>query len=142
MEGDTAPFMGPAIGFALSHIAHSGAVADAAAAFGVFTALGLGMAAPLLLVLAIPRLARRLPKPGGWMVVLRQALGFPMMATVIWLAFVLAGLRGSGALVSLLEGLLAAAVGGWAWGRWGGMDKPIRRGWSRASWPSPSSRAP
>ena len=134
--------MGPAIGFALSHIAHSGAVADAAAAFGVFTALGSGMAAPLLLVSAIPRLARRLPKPGGWMVDLRQALGFPMMATVIWLAFVLAGLRGSGALVSLLEGLLAAAFGAWAWGRGAEWTSRYARGWSRASWPSPSSRAP
>lgn len=122
----TAPFMGPAIGYALSQDAYAGSAANAAMALGVFTALGLGMAAPLLVVSALPGLARRLPKAGGWMIVLRQALGFPMMATVVWMAFVLSGLAGSSALVALLEGLLAAALGAWAWGNWGRIEKPWR----------------
>ncbi|MGA2546509.1 MAG: thioredoxin family protein [Rectinemataceae bacterium] len=114
----TAPFMGAAVGYALSH--------NAAVALGVFTALGLGMAAPMLALSAVPGLARLLPKPGAWMVTFRQVLGFPMMAAVVWMAFVLAGLSGASAMVSLLEGLLAAGMGAWAWGTWGRFDRPVR----------------
>jgi thiol:disulfide interchange protein len=112
----TAPFMGVAIGYALSH--------GTAAALGVFSFLGLGMAAPLLALSAFPALARRLPKPGPWMLRFRQALGFPMMAAVVWMAFVLAGLGGASALISLLEGLLAVGLGSWLWGIFGGVDRP------------------
>jgi thiol:disulfide interchange protein DsbD len=114
----TAPFMGAAVGYALSH--------NAAVAFGVFTALGLGMAAPLLALSAVPGLARLLPKPGAWMATFRQVLGFPLMAAVVWMAFVLSGLGGVSALVSLLEGLLAAGMGAWVWGTWGRFDRPAR----------------
>ncbi len=114
----TAPFMGVAVGYALSQ--------GAAAALGVFSALGLGMAAPLLAISALPGLARRLPKPGAWLPRFRQILGFPMMAAVIWMAFVLAELRGASALLALLEGLLAAGLGAWVWGNWGGLDRRRR----------------
>jgi thiol:disulfide interchange protein DsbD len=114
----TAPFMGAAVGYALSH--------NAAVALGVFTALGLGMAAPFLALSAVPGLARLLPKPGAWMPIFRQILGFPMMAAVVWMAFVLAGLSGAFAMVSLLEGLLVAGMGAWLWGTWGRFDKPAR----------------
>ena len=114
----TAPFMGVAVGYALSH--------NAAVAIGVFTALGLGMAAPLLAVSAIPGLARRLPKAGAWMVTFRQILGFPMMAAVVWMAFVLTGLGGSPALLSLLEGFVALGLGAWVWGTWGRFDRSTR----------------
>ena len=120
----TAPFMGAALGYALLQDAYAGPTAGAAASLGVFTALGLGLAAPLLCISALPGLARRLPKAGVWTAVLRQALGFPMMASVVWMAFVLSGLGGPAALVSLLEGLLTAAIGAWAWGRWGRPDMP------------------
>lgn len=114
----TAPFMGVAVGYAVSH--------NTASALAVFTALGLGMSAPLLAISAFPGLARRLPRAGSWMAVFRQALGFPMMAAVVWMAFVLAGLRGAAALVALLEGLLAAGLGAWAWGTWGGLQRSGR----------------
>jgi len=114
----TAPFMGVAIGYALSH--------GTAAAFGIFTALGLGMAAPLFAISALPGLARRLPRSGPWMLRFRQALGFPLMAALVWMAFVLSDLAGARALLSLLEGLLAAGLGAWLWGSWGGPDR--RRG--------------
>jgi len=110
--------MGAAVGYALSH--------NAAVAFGVFTALGLGMAAPLLALSAVPGLARLLPKPGAWMATFRQVLGFPLMAAVVWMAFVLSGLGGVSALVSLLEGLLAVGLGAWVWGTWGSFDRPAR----------------
>jgi thiol:disulfide interchange protein DsbD len=114
----TAPFMGVAVGYALSH--------NAAVALGVFTALGLGMAAPLLAISAIPGLARRLPKAGAWMVTFRQILGFPMMAAVVWMTFVLAGLGGVSAVLSLLGGLLSAGMGAWVWGTWGRFDRSGR----------------
>ena len=114
----TAPFMGAALGYALSR--------PLPVVFGVFTALGVGMAAPYLILAAAPRLASRLPKPGPWMETLRQVMGFPMLAAVIWMLFVLSGLAGGTAVIALLAGLLAAGIGAWAWGRWGGIDRSRR----------------
>jgi len=112
----TAPFMGIAVGYALSH--------SPMAALGVFTALALGMAAPYVLLSAFPGLLARLPKPGAWMQTVRQVLGFPMMAAVIWMVFVLTGLAGSSAVIALLAGMLVAGVGAWIWGTWGALSRP------------------
>jgi thiol:disulfide interchange protein len=114
----TAPFMGVAIGYALAN--------PPGMAMAVFTGLGLGMAAPMLVLSAAPRLLHRMPKPGPWMQTLRQALGLVMMAAVLWMLFVLAGLSGAQGLIACLAGMLAAAVGAWTWGRWGGLER--RRG--------------
>lgn len=76
----SAPFLGTAIGFALSR----GAVEIAV----VFLVMGLGLAAPYLLVAALPGLAGALPRPGPWMVWLRRVLGLALIATAIWLATV------------------------------------------------------
>lgn len=114
----TAPFMGVAVGYALSH--------SSAAAFGVFTALGIGMAAPYVMLSAFPVLLARLPKPGAWMQTLRQILGFPMMAAVIWMVFVLAGLASMGGVVALLAGMLVAGIGAWVWGTWGTVSHSTR----------------
>jgi thiol:disulfide interchange protein DsbD len=106
----TAPFMGAAIGYALS--------ASAAVTFAVFTALALGLAAPYVALTLHPAWTRWLPKPGAWMEVLRQAVAVPIFATVIWLAWVLAGAYGAGALAALLSSFLLLAVAGWFLGRW------------------------
>jgi thiol:disulfide interchange protein/DsbC/DsbD-like thiol-disulfide interchange protein len=111
----TAPFMGSALGFALTQ--------PPASAFLVFSALGVGMAAPSLVLSASPRLLARVPKPGPWMDTLKQALGFLMVATVVWLGSVLAALAGAGALTALLAALAAAALGAWIYGRWGGLQR-------------------
>ena len=89
--------------------------------FAVFTALGIGMAAPYLVLSAFPGLTARLPKPGPWMETLRQIMGFPMLAAVIWMVFVLSALAGGSSVIVLLSALLAAGIGAWAWGRWGGI---------------------
>ena len=65
----TAPFMGAAIGYALSQ--------SAAVTFAVFTALALGLAAPYVALTLQPAWTRFLPKPGAWMEVLRQAVAVP-----------------------------------------------------------------
>ncbi|MBW3656156.1 MAG: thiol:disulfide interchange protein, partial [Gemmatimonadetes bacterium] len=76
----SAPFLAAAVAYAVT--------AGAAASFVVFTALGLGLVWPLAMVAAVPRLRAWLPKPGAWMVTLRQVLAFPLFATVVWLGWV------------------------------------------------------
>ena len=106
----TAPFMGAAIGYALS--------APAAVTFAVFTALALGLAAPYVALTLHPAWTRVLPKPGAWMEVLRQAVSIPIFITVIWLAWVLAGAYGAGVLAALLASFLLLAIAGWFLGHW------------------------
>jgi thiol:disulfide interchange protein DsbD len=106
----TAPFMGAAIGYALSQ--------SALVTFAVFTALALGLAAPYVALTLQPAWTRLLPKPGAWMEVLRQAVAVPIFATVIWLAWVLATAYGAGVLAALLASFLLLAIAGWFLGRW------------------------
>lgn len=97
----SAPFLGTAVGFALSR--------GPVEVLMVFTALGLGLALPYLLVAAVPRLATSLPKPGPWMVVLRRILGVALLATALWLASVIAtqiGLAPAGLLTAALLGIV------------------------------------
>jgi thiol:disulfide interchange protein DsbD len=101
----TAPFMGAALGFAVS--------ADAVSAFGVFTALGAGMALPYVLLAWFPAWLAHVPKPGPWMVRLKQALAFPLYATVVWLAWVLGQQAGPDAVVWLLAAAVIAALAAW-----------------------------
>ena len=70
--------------------------------------MGLGLAAPYLLVAAAPRLAGALPRPGRWFGVLRAILGFALAGTAVWLLFVLAALSGPG--VALGSGAALATV--------------------------------
>jgi len=105
----TAPFMGAAIGYAL--------VQPPAVALTVFTALGTGLAAPYVLLASVPSLLRRLPRPGAWLETFKQALAFPMYATVVWLLWVFGQQAGVDALAVLLLALTLTAFAGWAWGR-------------------------
>jgi thiol:disulfide interchange protein DsbD len=97
--------MGAALGFALT--------ADAATAFAVFTALGLGMALPYVALAWFPAWLAHVPKPGPWMVRLKQALAFPMYATVVWLAWVLGRQAGLDAVVWLLAAAVLVAIAAW-----------------------------
>jgi thiol:disulfide interchange protein/DsbC/DsbD-like thiol-disulfide interchange protein len=106
----TAPFMGSALGFALTQ--------PAPAALAIFTSLGAGMAAPFVALAASPRLLRFLPRPGAWMETMKQALGFLLAATVVWLAWVLGQQTGSDGIAILLAALVVQAVGAWVLGKW------------------------
>jgi len=113
----TAPFMGAAIGYALSH--------SAIVSFVVFTALALGLAVPYLALAYFPGWARLLPKPGAWMEVLKQAVSVPIFATVIWLVWVFLRVAGTGlSLMALLVAFLLLAIAGWFLGRWPGRTGP------------------
>jgi len=101
----TAPFMGSALGFAL--------VAPPHEALLVFGALGLGMAAPYVALTSFPALVRVLPRPGRWMVIMKEAMAFPMLATVLWLAWVLGLQAGPEGVVGLLGGMTLVGFAVW-----------------------------
>ena len=104
----TAPFMGASLGLAIALPVWQ--------ALTVFAAMGLGMALPYLAASAWPGIARALPRPGAWMVVFRQAMAFPMFATVIWLVWVLGQQTGIDGASGLLALLLLVACSVWALG--------------------------
>ncbi len=107
----TAPFMGAALGFALAQ--------PPLVSLAIFTTLGVGMALPYVILVSSPRLLRLVPRPGDWMRSLRHAMGFLLLATVVWLAWVLGQQAGLTAVTGLLGGLWLIGVGLWIAGRWG-----------------------
>ncbi len=114
----TAPFMGAALGFSLAQPAYVSLL--------VFTALGVGMAAPYVIITSTPALLKFMPMPGRWMETLKQAMGFLLMATVVWLAWVLGVQAGADAVVLFLGGLLVVGIASWILGRWGGLAGELR----------------
>src|SRR5690606_36560414 len=94
----TGPFLGTAVGFAVT--------LPALQALLIFSALGLGMAFPYLLLGTFPSLLRFMPKPGNWMIVFKEAMGFVMVATVLWLLWVFGAQTDAAAMVYLLTGFL------------------------------------
>jgi suppressor for copper-sensitivity B len=96
----SAPFLGTAIGFALA--------AGPFEVFAIFLALGLGLAAPYLLVALLPRLAAWLPRPGRWMLTLRRILGVALALTALWLVSVL--VAQTGVVAALAAGALIAGA--------------------------------
>ncbi|MCC2655404.1 MAG: hypothetical protein K0Q76_512 [Panacagrimonas sp.] len=105
----TAPFMAPALGFALGQ--------PGAVALLVFAVLGLGLALPFLLIGVVPGLARWLPRPGAWMESFKQLMAFPMYLTAVWLLWVLGGLTDRDGMALALIGLVLVALALWLWGR-------------------------
>jgi thiol:disulfide interchange protein len=104
----TAPFMGPALGFALTQ--------PPALAMAVFLALGLGFAAPFTVLAFSPTLMKRLPRPGAWMEGFKKALAFPMYAAAAWLVWVLAQQSGPEGLARMLAAGVILALAAWLFG--------------------------
>jgi thiol:disulfide interchange protein/DsbC/DsbD-like thiol-disulfide interchange protein len=105
----TAPFMGPAMGFALTQ--------TPLVSLSVFAFLGLGLAAPFVALSFAPALLRLMPKPGAWMEILRNVLAFPMYGTAAWLVWVLAQQTASLGLALALAAAVLAAFAAWLFGR-------------------------
>lgn len=101
----TAPFMGVALGYALTQ--------QAIIAMSVFLALGFGLALPYLILCFIPALRSKLPKPGAWMDTFKQLLSFPLFLTAVWLIWVLARQGGEMAVLISLLGMVAIAFALW-----------------------------
>lgn len=104
----TAPFMGAAIGSALT--------APVYLCLLIFLTMGLGLAAPYALLGLFPGLARALPRPGLWMVRLRQAMAFPMYASAAWLVWVLSLQAGDFGVLVALAGAVLVGVAAWLYG--------------------------
>jgi thiol:disulfide interchange protein/DsbC/DsbD-like thiol-disulfide interchange protein len=117
----TAPFMGAALGFAMTQSAGTSML--------IFTALGAGMAAPYVALSAWPALLRFLPRPGQWMVRFRQLTAFPLFATVAWLVWVFGHQTGIDGVLRLLLGLTLLALGLWIWGQWVTLSAAERTKW-------------
>ena len=107
----TAPFMGTALGFALTQ--------NTVTALSVFAALGLGMALPMVALSYSTTLRHWMPKPGAWMVTFRQFLAFPLYLTVIWLLWVAGRQAGVDVFATLLVACLLVALSLWLWNRAG-----------------------
>ncbi len=112
----TAPFMGAALAAALAGPLLPGVL--------IFLALGIGLALPMVVVSCIPAIGRLFPPPGQWMVVLHQALAFPVYASVVWLVWVASREGGPSLLLSSGAGLLLIAFAAWAWSL-GGRVAPV-----------------
>jgi thiol:disulfide interchange protein len=105
----TAPLLAPALGFAFSQ--------TSAMIYVFFTAIALGLAAPYVLLAANPRLLKFVPKPGGWMETFKQIIGIPLVATVIWLLWVLGRTSGADGIIWTLCFLVLVGIACWMIGR-------------------------
>ncbi len=103
----TAPFMGTALGYAMTQ--------PPVIALSVFAALGFGMALPFLILSEIPSLTRFMPKPGAWMDSFKRFMAFPLYATCIWLLWVIGNQTGSAGMALVLLGCLLIALAIYLW---------------------------
>ena len=101
----TAPFMGAALGYAL--------IQPSGTTLPVFASLGIGFAFPYLILSIYPRLISSLPKPGSWMVTLKQFFAFPMFATSLWLIWIFGLQTNTNLLINLLVNLLIISLLFW-----------------------------
>ena len=94
----TAPFMAVAIGYALTQ--------SSAMIIITFLSLGIGLSLPFLLLAIAPSCAKIFPKPGEWMLKMKEFLSFPMFLTVAWLVWVLSQLTQAKAVIFVLFALV------------------------------------
>jgi thiol:disulfide interchange protein len=102
----TAPFLGVALAFAFTQ--------SPVVTILVFLAAGLGLAFPFVVLCWNPRLLKVLPKPGAWMEKFKKAMGFPMLATAVWLMWVSSNREDDELWLGLF--LVALALAAWIWG--------------------------
>lgn len=115
----TAPFMGAALGASLTLPTYQTLL--------VFVGLGIGLSLPFLFLAYVPQALRFLPKPGPWMVTLKEVLAFPMFATSIWLLWVLSQQVDLDSLFVYL--LIFLAVGFWIWLMQKVRNEKLRQRW-------------
>ena len=99
----SAPFVGVAVGFALT--------GSIPALFGIFVALGIGLAAPWIVIMLVPGLISALPRPGPWMNWLKRGLALLLVGTALWLASVLFVIAGPIITGAILVGIIMIVFG-------------------------------
>jgi thiol:disulfide interchange protein len=117
----TAPFLGTALGFAFAQ--PTGII------FLIFAVVAFGMALPYLLLTARPAWQRFLPKPGVWMETAKQFMGFLMMATLLWLLYVLGKQLGMEGVIWTGAFLLTVGFSCWLIGRFATLTASRMRTW-------------
>jgi thiol:disulfide interchange protein/DsbC/DsbD-like thiol-disulfide interchange protein len=104
----SAPFLGTAVGFAFA--------SSAPVIVGIFVAIGLGLAAPFVAITLVPGWAKLLPRGGAWMNHLRSLLGFALLATLVWLLWIIGRSNGTDGITLMLAFLVALSLGVWGYG--------------------------
>ncbi len=104
----SAPFLGTAVGFAFA--------SSAPVIVGIFVAIGLGLAAPFVAITLVPAWAKLLPRGGNWMNHLRALLGFALLATLVWLLWIIGRSNGSDGISVMLAFLVALSLAVWSYG--------------------------
>ena len=99
--------MAAALGFALTQ--------SVVSALLIFLGLGLGFALPFLILGVWPQALSFLPRPGPWMLRLKQFLAFPMYGAAAWLVWVLAQETGANGVAIVLAAFVALALAAWLW---------------------------
>jgi thiol:disulfide interchange protein DsbD len=115
----SAPFISSAAGYALAH----GVVPS----FTVFTAIALGLTWPVVLIAFAPSLQRRVPKPGPWMLTLRQFLVFPLLGSAAWLAWVVGRQAGVDVMGVLLAAMTVVSLALWLYGKVASSERAAAR---------------
>lgn len=116
----SAPFLAPALGAALTLPMFQ--------SFLVFTSIAVGLSMPYLTLSIFPSLVKLLPRPGAWMESFRQAMAFPLFATVAFLLWVLVGQVDEGTFLNMMLGMVLCAFGLWDYGRHVQLArKPLKR---------------
>jgi thiol:disulfide interchange protein DsbD len=105
----TAPLLGAALGFAFSQ--------PPLMILAIFLLIGLGLAFPFILIGIWPKAIRIIPKPGEWMNIFKEVMGFLLLATAFYLIRSLYFLVGGKELLSVLVYLLILAFAAWIYGR-------------------------
>lgn len=106
----TAPFMGSAVGFALTQAP--------VVAVLIFTSLALGLASPYIVLSYVPSLGSYLPRPGRWMESFKQFMAFLIFATVLWLMWILGQQTLAAGPVYLFAAFLVISFAVWLSVRW------------------------
>ncbi len=113
----TAPFMGTALGYALTQ--------PIVVTLIVFAALGAGMALPMVILSHSSAAVRALPKPGPWMDTAKNVLAFPLYLTSVWLLWIAGNQAGVNTMALALSGLVLLALAAYLYG-----DTKLRKGLS------------
>lgn len=98
----SAPFLGTAVGFALAR--------GPLEIYAIFAGLAFGLSLPYLAIAAVPAAATRLPRPGPWMIRLRQIMGLALLATAVWLLWIVMGILGATVTAGLAAGLAVLGI--------------------------------
>jgi thiol:disulfide interchange protein len=118
------PCSGPLLGVTLAYSAAAASSQGASISYLLFMTIGLGMAAPFLVLSWRPGWVRFIPKPGPWMETFKEFMGFLLLGTAVFLLYILRDLGYATTVFCLLVGLAC-----WIYGRWVNINAPTIRNW-------------